>query len=116
MPEEKIREEEKTLSTEEMLKKSLQWSQIIYEQNRKIKSRLTMMVVGSYLRLLLILVPLILALIYLPPLFKQVWQQYNQLLGTVGNIAGPNNKEMNQIFSQISGQQIQEILKLLRGR
>ena len=54
-----------------LLEKNLKWSEVIYEQNKKIQRRLTWMAIGSYLRLLLILIPLIVAIVYLPKLMKQ---------------------------------------------
>ena len=84
MSEKQIKEPEKTLSTDEMLKKSLQWSQIIYEQNKKIKYRLNLIIWGGILKWVLILAPVILGIIFLPPLLKQYWSQYSGLLGGLG--------------------------------
>src|SRR3989344_3083338 len=64
-------------SVQSLIEKNIKWCQVIYEQNRKIKRRLTMMVVGNYLRLFLIIAPIVLAIIYLPPLIEK-------LLSTVG--------------------------------
>ena len=58
--------------------------QAIFEQNRKIQRRLTMMVIGNYLRLALIVIPLILGAIYLPPLIADLYEQYAALLS--GNL------------------------------
>ncbi|MBI2444254.1 MAG: hypothetical protein HYV42_03375 [Candidatus Magasanikbacteria bacterium] len=55
----------------DLLEKNLKWSQIIYEQNRKISRRLTWLAVGSWLRLLILLTPIILGLIFLPPLVRK---------------------------------------------
>ena len=64
-----------------LVEKNIKWSQVIYHQNKQIKGRLTLMVIGSYIRLALILAPVILGIIYLPPLLKDVWLQYHSLFG-----------------------------------
>lgn len=77
-------------SLKELIEKNLKWSQIIYEQNRKINSKLMWMAIASWVKLFIILVPLVLAIFFLPPLLKDVWSQYGQLLG-VGD-ADPSQK------------------------
>ncbi len=116
MPEE-IKKEEPKLSLEEKLDKNLQWSQLIYKQNKKIKRRLNLMVWGGVVKWLIILAPIILALIFLPPLFEKLWQQYGGLLGNVSqvgkNVSGP--LDLKKIISQFSSQDMEEIGKLLNG-
>jgi len=70
----------------ELIEKNIKWSQVVYEQNRRISRRLAMMVVGNYLRLLLIIVPIILGIIYLPPIFEEFFSQYQQLFGQESGI------------------------------
>ena len=91
----------------ELIEKNIKWSQVIYEQNRKIKSRLTWMVVVGYAKLLIVVIPLVVALIYLPPLLKGALNQYSSLLG----IGGGGTDQLNDILSQVSGDQLSEILK-----
>ncbi len=67
-----------------LIEKNTKLVQSVYEQNQKIKHRITMMVIGSYLRLLLIVVPIIFAVIYLPPILKPLFEQYSALLGGMG--------------------------------
>jgi len=97
-------------SLQSLVEKNNQWCQVIYEQNRKIKRRLTMMVVGNYLRLFIIVAPIVLAIIYLPPLIEK-------LLSTVGGAGAPaifgGGLPLQDILSQIKPEQIQELLKLL---
>jgi len=64
-----------------LIEKNIKWSQVIYHQNRKIQRRLSWMVFGSYFRLFLILVPLILGFIFLPPLISDFMKQYGSLIG-----------------------------------
>ncbi|TSC84636.1 MAG: hypothetical protein G01um101413_20 [Parcubacteria group bacterium Gr01-1014_13] len=68
----------------ELIEKNLKWSQIIYEQNRKINNKLLWTAIASWLKVLLILVPLVLAIWYLGPLLKDVISQYSELLGNSG--------------------------------
>jgi len=68
-------------SIKELMEKNLKWSQIIYEQNRKINHKLMWAAIFSWFRLLVILVPLALAIWFLPSLMKDVWKQYGDLLG-----------------------------------
>ena len=69
------------LSLKELIEKNLKWSQIIYEQNRKINNKLLWSAIFSWLKLILIVGPIIFAIIYFQPMLKGVWTQYNQLLG-----------------------------------
>lgn len=96
----------------DLLKKNLKWSEVIYEQNRKLGRRLTWLVVENYLRLFIIVAPLVLAIIYLPPLLEQFWAQYGQLLGgaATGGDLVPGS-QLNDILSQISGQKLEEVLR-----
>lgn len=80
----------------ELLEKNLKWSQIIYEQNRKINRRLNWMVAGSWLKLLIILAPILLAAWFLPPLIKQYSEVYSSLLNT-GTQAG-TSQSLDQIL------------------
>lgn len=54
----------------DMVRETLQLQKRIYKQNKKIKSRLGVMVFMSYLKLALIAIPIILGVIYLPPLIE----------------------------------------------
>jgi len=64
----------------ELLEKNLKWSQIIYEQNRKINNKLLWAAIGSWLKIFLILVPLILAALFLAPMAKNLSSMYSELL------------------------------------
>jgi len=66
---------------QELIEKNIKWSQVIYNQNKKINRRLTMMVIGSYVRLALIMAPIIIGILYLPPLLAQMMEQYQSVLG-----------------------------------
>lgn len=85
----------------DLMVKNLKWSQIIYEQNRKINRKLTWAAIASWLRVLIIVVPILLALWFLPPLIKQYYGMYGSLL----NIGNSNTVN--------SSQSLEQILKLL---
>ncbi len=88
----------------ELIEKNIKWSQVIYNQNKKIRRRLTMMVLGSYIRLALILTPIVLALIYLPPLLDQYISQFGSLLGgSAGDV-----KSLYDIGSLLRGAGVDE--------
>ena len=65
----------------ELIEKNLKWSQIIYEQNRKINNKLLWASIFGWFKIILIVAPLILAYIYLQPMLKGVLKQYGSLLG-----------------------------------
>jgi hypothetical protein len=65
----------------ELIEKNIKWSQVIYHQNRKIQRRLSWIVFGSYFKLFLILIPIILGLIYLPPIVSDFLTQYQEVFG-----------------------------------
>lgn len=71
-------------SLKELIEKNLKWSQIIYEQNRKINNKLLWTAIANWFKVLLILVPLVLAILFLGPLLKGVISQYSDLLGGNG--------------------------------
>lgn len=98
-------------SLQDLLLKNIKLSEMIFEQNKKIKRRLTLMVVGNYFKLLLIVVPLIIAFIYLPPLINQLLLQYNSILGG----AGGGQLNLNSILGNISPQDTVKLQEMLKG-
>lgn len=64
----------------ELLEKNLKWSQIIYEQNRKINSKLFWTAFASWVRLTILVGAFAVAAWYLPPLVGSMIQRYNELL------------------------------------
>lgn len=84
-------------SLKALIEKNIKWSQVIYNQNRKIQGRLSWMVFGSYFRLFLILVPIIVGIIFLPPLISDFMKQYgSSLSGSQQNL-----KEYLEIFRSL---------------
>jgi hypothetical protein len=112
-PIEKVESGESGDTLKDLVEKNIKWSQVIYEQNRGIKRRLTLLLVGGYLKLLLIVVPLILAFIYLPPLLKDLFAQYSSLLGGLSGVSKGGQIDVGSILNQVSPDQIQQIMKTL---
>ncbi|MFH1286950.1 MAG: hypothetical protein ABII02_04345 [Candidatus Magasanikbacteria bacterium] len=124
--ESKKKEEEKDKSVEkkdediltdkelrDLIEKDIKWSQVIYKQNKKIKTRMTMLVVGNYLRLLLIFVPIILGLIFLIPVFNSAFQKYEPYFERLRTliIQSPTSQT---VTGQISGKDIDTLIKELQ--
>ncbi len=89
-------------SLQGLIEKNIKWSQVIYNQNKKIKHRLTMMVIGNYLRLFLILAPILLSIIFLPEILGKFTQYFGQYLGD-----GSSSSTL-----QIDPSQLQKLLQL----
>lgn len=66
----------------ELLEKNLKWSQIIYEQNRKINSKLLWAVIAGWIRLLVIVVPLVLTIWFLPTIIRELQTKYGLFVET----------------------------------
>jgi hypothetical protein len=86
------------------LEKNLKWSQIIYEQNRKINNKLMWTAVAGWVRVFLILVPLVVAAWFLPPLVKDLQDTYGSLLGGKTTSIAP---------SSLAPSSIDQLLKIL---
>ncbi len=108
-------------TVKELVEKNIKWSQVLYKQNKKMSRRLTFMAVGSYVRLLIILAPIILGIIYLPRLIDEVQQKYAPFLGPKSEATqglpggvGPINEIMRQLQSgQIDPDVIEKFIKNL---
>ncbi|OGH90226.1 MAG: hypothetical protein A2537_01985 [Candidatus Magasanikbacteria bacterium RIFOXYD2_FULL_36_9] len=87
--------------TKELLEKNLKWSQIIYEQNRKINGKLMWIAVGSWFKVLLIAVPLILAIWFLPPVVKDLQSKYGGLLGGKTSTSTTNVGSFDQLLKML---------------
>lgn len=114
-PVEKEGTAESSASVKELLEKNLKWSQIIYEQNRKINNKLLWTAVGSWIKVFLILIPLILAGIIIAPMAKNLSAIYSDLLS--GGVPSTNSTEsLNQMMKLLplnsaQQEQLKAILK-----
>ena len=84
-------------STTELLEKQSKLLEVIFEQNKKIKRQLMWMTIGSYIRIALFVIPLIAAAIYLPPLLRDTFKQYESLLGTGDTDTGSPQNFLKQL-------------------
>ena len=89
---------------QEMLEKNLKWSQIIYEQNRRIIRRLTLSAVAAWIKWLFIIAVLIWGAWYGWPIVKKVNQQYESIVGQFQAVTTDKNDETSAL---------QKILNLL---
>lgn len=81
---------------EVMIKENMKMTREVYWQLKKVKNQIKWMNIFAALRFLLIVIPLILALIYLPPLIKNMLAPYQELLNENSNMpAGVDLKNLN---------------------
>lgn len=66
---------------EKLLKENLEYNKAIFELAKKTKRYMLMAQIMGILKILIIVVPLILALIYLPSLIKGYTSQFQDLMG-----------------------------------
>lgn len=71
-----------------LLEQNFKLTQEIYVMTKKIKNYVTFQKVMSVIYILLIIVPIILSIIFLPPLIKNYMGQYQELLGGDYSIQG----------------------------
>ena len=108
-------------SLQDLLLKNIKLSETIFAQNKKIKRRLNLMLAGGYLKIVLIIAPLIFAVIYLWPLMNQLLAQYNNLLGgsggalNLGSMLSPGNLDINSILKNVSTQDMAKIQEMLKN-
>lgn len=65
----------------ELLRKNLEMTEEVYHIVKKVNRTLVWQQVFGFVKILIIVVPLIIGLIYLPPLLSGVIEQYQELLG-----------------------------------
>lgn len=99
-----------------LMEKNLKWSQILYEQNRKINRQIFWYNLSGWLKILIILVPLALAIIYVPPFFRAVIDKYGNFLGihTTQTQTIPN-QELDQVLNNLNlnSSQTEQVKSLL---
>lgn len=69
-----------------LLEKNLKWSQIIYEQNRRLNRKLAWSAAAGWLRLVIIAIPIILAIWLAPAFWRSITQTYGNLF-TIGGVS-----------------------------
>lgn len=98
-----------------LLEQNLELTKEIHAMIKKIKGYINFQKFMSLIYILLIVAPIILGIIYLPPLLKGVFDQYKGLLGVQAGTANPieslfngnvggldlNNIDVNKLPSQV---------------
>lgn len=69
----------------ELLEKNLEMTQEIFKMTKSIKSYLLWQRVYGFIKFVIIIVPLVLGVIYLPPILKNLFGQYQGLLDLIKN-------------------------------
>lgn len=82
-----------------LLEQNLKISQELHEMTKKIKHWITMQRIWTIIKIIIILIPIVLGIIYLPSLLKQALQPYQELL----NLTEQTSEQQNMI-EQIIGQ------------
>ena len=82
----------------ELLEKNLKWSQIIYEQNRKINSKLMWTAIAGWFRLFIVLASIVLATWYLPGVIKNLQDKYGSLLGIKPSVQSLPSGSIEQLM------------------
>ncbi|MSU75804.1 MAG: hypothetical protein EXS55_04815 [Candidatus Magasanikbacteria bacterium] len=100
----------------ELLEKNLKWSQIIYEQNRKINTKLLWMNIGSWFRVFIIIAPVILGVIFFPSLYRKFQDRYGALFSIPTNATKPSSSSVDEMLKVLSltaeqKEQLRSILK-----
>lgn len=65
---------------EVLVKKNIQWNEIVFNEVKRVRRQLTWMNIGGYIRLLFWLTPVILGAIFLPPLYRQLKAGYQSIV------------------------------------
>lgn len=94
----------------ELLEKNLKWSQIIYEQNRRINSKLFWTAFASWFKILLFIAVLAVSVFLLSPLVQQVINAYSAILG------GGNSAQATEPSSAANLEQLFNLLPLNDGQ
>lgn len=103
-----------------ILEKNLRLSEEIYQQTKYIKNYVFWAQIFGVLKILIIVVPIILAIIYLPPILQDLFSQYKGILGVPtgetgsllqGLFGGAGGLDLNSLDS---GQLPAEIKKIIK--
>ncbi|MFH1426956.1 MAG: hypothetical protein ABIG60_00265 [Patescibacteria group bacterium] len=83
-----------------LLESNLKLTEEIHEMTKYIKKYVFLSKIFGVLKLLLIIVPLIIGIIYLPPLLQDVLKQYQDILGISPNL-NLNGIDLNSISPEL---------------
>lgn len=82
-----------------LIKKNLELTQEIYEMVKSIKRYVIWQRIFTSLKILIILVPIILGIIYLPPIIKDAFKQYRELIGVTTNPIDVSVEELKSMLT-----------------
>ncbi len=82
----------------DLIRKNYELTEEIYKMTKKIKGYITFQKFMAFIYILIIVVPIVLSIIYLPPLLKGVMGQYGELLG------GSSSSSIQDLLKAGSGQ------------
>ena len=71
-----------------LLEKNLKLTEEIHRMAKSIKSFMMWQKIFGFLKILIIVVPIVIGIIYLPPLLKNIFEQYQGLFGIGGDASG----------------------------
>lgn len=74
--------EERLDELEILVRQNMQWSEIIYHDVKKIKRRLLLSQIWGIIKITLLLLPIIAAIIFLPPYLEKAKQWYQKNIET----------------------------------
>lgn len=94
---ENIKEQKKEDRIEELLEKNIKLTEDIHEMTVHIKKYIFWQRIFGFLKLFIILIPIILSIIYLPPLLGQVIEQYQSILGIQADLQNTSSGFMDLI-------------------
>jgi hypothetical protein len=105
--------------TRELLEKNLKWSQIIYEQNRRIMRRLFWSTLLAWFKWIIIIAVLTISVWYGWPLVKTLAGQYQNLLGQFGLGSSGTNINAADLEKKLEGlnltpQQTEQIKAMIK--
>lgn len=100
----------------ELLEKNLKWSQIIYEQNRRINSKFFWEMLFGWIKFALIAIPITVLLIFLSPKVLKLWTAYSNVIDALAEPAKINSNSIERIIKLLpldaaKQEQIKQILK-----
>ncbi len=85
-----------------LLEKNLEYSQEIYRQTKYIKNYVFWAQIASVIKILLIVVPIIIGIIYLPPILKDLFSQYQNALGLEAGTTNPIQGLLNSASGDLN--------------
>jgi len=94
----------------ELLEKNLKLTEEIYAMTKKMKSHMTFQRIVSWFYLFIIIAPIILGLIYLPPLLSGLFNQYKDVLNLQGGSGSTIQGLLNGGAGSLSTDTIKSLL------